>query len=629
VADCLAVDCGRAPLVPAPAPRSYAGVDLMAHDFDSLLRALLDRLPQLAPDWADRSEADLGMVLLELFAYAGDQLSYLQDRVALEGFLRTATQYESVRRLLRLVDYAMDAGCAAETLVLFEVEGIAPLYLDARFAISTSAADAVVYETVAPAVLRPAISRVALAADAPSSADGKQAVFAADLTGAVAVGDRLLLQQSDTGDPQRDPARAPPGEWVTVAALAFGVTTTLTFEQALTARYSAAGDALAGIAPARLYGNAVRATHGATQSVERAGTGAAAQAIELDFAPITRVANADGSTSAALAVVVDGTAWVEVEDFIDSEAADPHFRVTRDNAGNVTLHFGDDVCGAAPAAGATIVVGYRAGNGLAGQVAAERLLRFDGRLKFPDPSQKIVRVRNPFPATGARDAQSLASARLLGPYQLRTQRRAVVPADFEDALAEGVTLVEGGPRVAPLQSKARMLDTGSWKTVFVSVDLADRRPLAATPGLREAFEALLDARRMSGVDVRVEDARYCPLHVALTVQVAAGHFARDVRSAVEQALVGRLAVRPSFFAPGRFRFGQAVHLSDLYAVVAVIAGVASVAVTRFKRLGDRYPDCEAAGAIAVGPLEVARCDNDPANTALGVLSVRTCGGKQG
>lgn len=632
MADCLAVDCGRAPPAPLPVPRSYAGVDLMAHDFDSLLRAMLDRLPQLAPGWQDRSESDFGMVLLELFGFAGDQLAYLQDRVALEGFLRTATQHESVRRLLRLVDYAMDAGCAAETMLLLEVEGVAPLYLDHGFAVSTVApagVDPVVYETVAPAVLHPAISRVALAADAPSSADRRQADFAADLTGAVAVGDVLLLQQSDTSDPRRDPAQAPAGEWVTVAATAFGAVTTLTFAQPLAADYRASGDALAGLAPARLYGNAVRVTHGASQVAQATGTGAAGQSVELDFPHVTQVADADGGTTEALAVAVDGVAWVQVEDFIDSDAADPHFRVTRDNADNVTLHFGDDVAGAAPSSGAAVVVRYRTGNGLAGRVAPERLVAFDTTRRFPDLNQKILRVRNPFAATGARDPQSLVDAKLMGPYQLRTQQRCVVPADYQDCIAAGVTTT-AGVRVVPLQSHARFRSTGSWQTVFVSVDLPDRRPLGATPGLREAFETLLDARRMAGLDVQVEDARYCPLNVALVVDVAPGHFARDVRTAVEQALVGPPGGSTgAFFAPGRFGFGQAVHLSDLYAVVAAIEGVAAVSVTRFKRLGDRYPDSAAAGAIPVGALEVARCDNDPTDSAFGVLSVRTSGGKLG
>ena len=72
-----------------------------------------------------------------------------------------------------------------------------------------------------------------------------------------------------------------------------------------------------------------------------------------------------------------------------------------------------------------------------------------------------------------------------------------------------------------------------------------------------------------------------------------------------------------------------MYLSDLYAAVTGVPGVQSVAVMRFKRLGDRYPDNEAQGFIPVGSLEVARLDNDPDAPENGVLSVRTCGGKEG
>ncbi len=631
MADCLAVDCGRAAPVADAAARGYPGVDLMAKDFDSLLRALLDRLPALAPDWRDRNEADLGMVLLELFAYAGDQLSYLQDRVALEGYLRTATQYESVRKLLRLIDYALDPGQAAQATLLFEVVGNAPLYLPAGFRLLTrasAAAPAVVYETTAAAVLRPAISRVAFAADAPSSTNGLQAVFAADLSGAVAAGDRLLLQQGTTL------------EWVEVAAAVCGAISTLTFVQPLQSRYRAAGET-----PAHLHGNAVAATHGMSALQSALADGQPAQRVDLDQAPLTWVAADDvgGGTAAALpvstlSVTVDGETWLAIEDFIDSEPADHHYRVSRDNDANQTLHFGDGVHAAAPAAGAKIVLRYRVGIGAAGNVGADALTEFDRAFGFPDPSQRIIRGRNPFAASGAREPEALASAKLLGPYQLRTQNRAVVPADHEASLAAGVWI--GPTRWVPVQSRARLRQTGSWNTMVVSVDMPDRRPLATTPGLRAALEALLQVRKMAGIDVRVEDARYCALHIGLRVEVDSQHFARDVRTAVERALVGPLVGPPAgpqagtlpFFGPGRFRFGQALYLSDLYAAVSAIEGVASVAVTRFKRLGDRYPDNEADGLIPVGALEVARCDNDTRNaesTANGVLFVSTCGGKEG
>jgi hypothetical protein len=63
---CGAADCGRPHLEDAaPAPRELRALDLMAKDYDSLLRLMLDALPTVAPRWADRAEADLGMALLE------------------------------------------------------------------------------------------------------------------------------------------------------------------------------------------------------------------------------------------------------------------------------------------------------------------------------------------------------------------------------------------------------------------------------------------------------------------------------------------------------------------------------------------------------------------------------------
>jgi len=581
---------------------------------------MLDQLPRLAPLWADRSEADLGLVLLELFAFAGDQLSYLQDRVALEGYLRTASQAESVRKLLRLIDYTLDPGCAARADVLLECVGNAPLFLARGFALRTHAlgdAEAVVYETVEDAVLYPALSRVALALDAPSSTDGLQAVLQANLGGVLQPGAWLLFQQGDTR------------EWAQVAGAAFALnSTTVTLTKSLASSYTAAGNATNNIPPGSVHGNRVRATHGASQSVRQTGTGLSGQRMALDLAPLTWVFDdALQQAVSTLAVSVDGQAWVEVEDFIDSDAAALHYCVATDKEGYLTLHFGDGVAGAAPGAGSAITVRYRVGMGSAGHAAPDTLTQFDATLAFADPSQHITGARNPLPASGAREPQSLQQARLLGPARLREQDRAVVPADFERVLAAGVRV--NGRWLVPLQSHARIRHTGSWNTVVVSVDMPDHRALGEVPGLRDALAIALQARKMAGLDVRVEDARYCPLHIGLQIDVQAEHFARDVRRAVEQALVGPLLGGTPFFSAGRFHFGQAVYLSDLYAAVTAVPGVASVAVTRFKRLGDRYADDEARGFIAVGALEVARCDNDPAAPEQGVLYVRTRGGKEG
>lgn len=109
-----------------PEPRAEPEIDYMARDYSSFRQALLDYLPTIAPEWTERHEADLGIALVELFAYAGDQLSYHQDAVATEAYLETARRRISVRRHARLVDYSMHDGASARAFVHVTVdEGVA------------------------------------------------------------------------------------------------------------------------------------------------------------------------------------------------------------------------------------------------------------------------------------------------------------------------------------------------------------------------------------------------------------------------------------------------------------------------------------------------------------------------
>ena len=70
-----AFDC-RPPLTPvAPEPDLQVVIDYLAKDYSSFRQALLDFIPTRLPDWTERSEADIGMMLLELFAATADTLS--------------------------------------------------------------------------------------------------------------------------------------------------------------------------------------------------------------------------------------------------------------------------------------------------------------------------------------------------------------------------------------------------------------------------------------------------------------------------------------------------------------------------------------------------------------------------
>lgn len=117
--DCPATtDCQPLPCPPAGYPEPV--IDYLAKDYASLRRALLERLSLTLPQWHERHAADLLIALVELLAFAGDELSYQQDAVAAEAYLDTARLRTSVRRHARLVDYPMHDGCAARTVVCLD-----------------------------------------------------------------------------------------------------------------------------------------------------------------------------------------------------------------------------------------------------------------------------------------------------------------------------------------------------------------------------------------------------------------------------------------------------------------------------------------------------------------------------
>ncbi|NOG51767.1 MAG: hypothetical protein HND48_21810 [Chloroflexi bacterium] len=84
-------------------PETYVDfpVDYSARDFHTFRQALLDYASQRYPQWLDRLEADVGVMLVEVMAALGDELAYSQDAISREAYLATASQRRSLRQLAR------------------------------------------------------------------------------------------------------------------------------------------------------------------------------------------------------------------------------------------------------------------------------------------------------------------------------------------------------------------------------------------------------------------------------------------------------------------------------------------------------------------------------------------------
>jgi hypothetical protein len=123
--------CGCDPLAPVEAlvenPPGQAALRWrVAPHSQSLarMRAALARaeMPEASRALARQGTEDPSVALLDAWALVADTVSFYTERIAQEGFLRTATELESVRLLARAIGYELRPGVAAQAEVAFDVQ---------------------------------------------------------------------------------------------------------------------------------------------------------------------------------------------------------------------------------------------------------------------------------------------------------------------------------------------------------------------------------------------------------------------------------------------------------------------------------------------------------------------------
>jgi hypothetical protein len=94
-------------------------VDYTSKDFDALRVRLMALLQSVFPDWSDFSVASFGNLLLEMYAFVGDVVTFYLDTQARESRLVTATQRRNVIALARMLGYKLYGARAATAEVTF------------------------------------------------------------------------------------------------------------------------------------------------------------------------------------------------------------------------------------------------------------------------------------------------------------------------------------------------------------------------------------------------------------------------------------------------------------------------------------------------------------------------------
>ncbi|MGH1403993.1 MAG: baseplate J/gp47 family protein [Alphaproteobacteria bacterium] len=633
-------------------------LNYLAKDYQSFRKLMLDRLSVSLPDWNDRSPADPYIALVEALAYKADQLSYYQDAVATEAYLDTARSRVSLSRHARLMDYFVDEGCNARSFVYVRVaensdadmsvlpvstsfiaagqDGSVQVALDQiqRFIREKK----IIFESLHDVELRSAHNRISFYTWSDSQCClAKGAVFATLLKNPdmeLREGDLLALKQvvsPVTGieadvDPElvhivrlvKVEEAVDPLDDREVVNITWHDQDALPFDLVISAEILNQDGALESTDTAVAFGNVVAVDHGYGMRdipLDIVADGGHYRPL-LPYSNISHAAayDAGGSAQSVLAQgefvlpvlsLDDGHAiWTARRDLLASDRFASDFIVETEDDGAAYLRFGDGEFGRMPQIGGQFKSSCRIGNGVEGNVGRGVLS------KIAHNVDGIEMVTNLIPAQGGCDAENKRQIRQRVPEAYKTQKRAVTPADYEAVLTMRDD-VQG--------ANARIQWTGSWYTVFVTVDRVGGLSVQNDVDFKNDILEMLRTYRLAGYDLELRDPSYVPVDLALHICAKENVFVSDIKRQV-------LRVLHNYFTADNFTFGDPLYSSRIYALVMGVDGVNSVDIRRFKRWG-KHPNQELErGVIETGAQEIIRLEGDPSFPEDGQMEIEIGGG---
>lgn len=308
----------------------------------------------------------------------------------------------------------------------------------------------------------------------------------------------------------------------------------------------------------------------------------------------------------------DPRPWKPRRDLLNSSADSREFVLETENDGTAYIRFGDDQFGLRPASGTEFAAVYRVGSGRRGNIGSDALAH------VVTTDLNITGARNPLPARGGVEPESIERVRQNAPVAFRTQERAVTPEDYARIVGEF-------PEVQRAAASFRW--TGSWYTVYITVDR--RNGLPADDEFEERLRQHIERYRMAGHDIEIDAPEFVPLEIELTVCVKPDYFRSQVRAALLEIFSSRVLANGQLglFHPDNFTFGQTIYLSPLVAAAQNVEGVESVEVTKFGRQDSSSTAARDAGKLVLAGIQIAQLENDPNHPDRGIFRLILEGGK--
>ncbi len=651
-----------------PEKKEEPEINYLAKDYASFRRLMLDRLSVIAPDWQERNPADVGVMLVELLAYAGDQLSYYQDAVATEAYLGTAHLRTSLHRHARLLDYPVHDGCNARAWICFLLD-------DGKTLTVTTDDLLLTHGTIERPTIRPEELAGILSAETPEvfvplhDADldsvrntihfhtwsDEQCCLPRGATRATLVrtpslvlakGNLLLFEEivspttglSEDLDRTRrhvvrltsvkeaeDPVTTPATE---LYEIAWSDEDALPFPLCLSAL---PGDVTEPVEVSVARGNVLLADHGYPV--------ASGEDTELDpvtgeerryrpqlkRGPLTRQGGIyDDEHETLVPFDPAASAWSAMH--WEMRNVRPDIVVTLNgkdwtpvndllNSDRFDTHFvvESEQDGSAFLRFGDDTLGLKP----APDAAPTAIYRIGNGVAGNVGAGSITRLvlmTDPSKAEAVLQVWNpLPGAGGTEPESLE-QVRQFAPQAFrvQERAVTAADWADVAERQSGIQkAAARLRWTGSWYTAFVTFDRQGGLPVETTFKARMA--RALERYRLAGYDLEFNGPIYVPLEISLMICVKKGYFRGNVKQSLLRAFSSFDLPngQRGFFHPDNFTFGQPLYLAQIYQTAMAVEGVDSVKVLKFKRWGKVDAGELAAGELKPGQFEILRLDNDP------------------
>jgi hypothetical protein len=129
-----------------PAPIDYTDIG-----YDAMRAAMLQLARESLPEWTDFSESDLGVLLVELTAWAADVTLYYQTRIAANLLPETSDEPDALVQLLRLIGYELrpPSPATADLRLGFPATEATPIAVPAgtQFSATAASGEQIVFES--------------------------------------------------------------------------------------------------------------------------------------------------------------------------------------------------------------------------------------------------------------------------------------------------------------------------------------------------------------------------------------------------------------------------------------------------------------------------------------------------